>query len=161
MLNRTQLMTPELALLLACCRIHTGRRDERVILNLLEAGIDWMVFARKAIDHGLACLAGQSLTRAAPDLVPDDILDAFSVNLQRTRERNHALFNELIRVLEALSGNDIEAIPLKGPLLAIQAYGDLGLRVFRDLDFLVHDCDLKPTMTVLRSLGYEREPNPE
>src|SRR5205085_7611364 len=45
----------------------------------------------------------------------------------------------------------------KGPVLAIQAYDDLGLRVFQDLDILVRDSDITPTMSTLLALGYERK----
>jgi len=149
-------VTPELRLLLACARVHTGPEDETSIRQMLGEGIDWTLFVRKAVDHGLAGLSGHTLAHIAPDLVPDDILDAFHVNIERTRARNLVLFDELARLIEALANNGVDSIPFKGPVLAIQAYGDLGLRVFRDLDFLIHDRDIAPTMTTLRGLGYER-----
>ena len=64
-------------LLLACARVLTTQEDEAAIRQMLDEGIDWTLFARKAIDHGLAGLAGHTLARVAPDMVPDDILDAF------------------------------------------------------------------------------------
>jgi hypothetical protein len=150
-------MIPELKLLLSCARIVRSLEDDATIGRLLDDGIDWTLFARMAIDHGLAGIAGHTLSIVAPDGVPHDILDAFLVNLDRARDRNRALFDRLAEVMEVLSRSGIEAIPFKGPVLALQAYGDVGFRVFQDLDFLVRDCDFASTMTILRSLGYERK----
>jgi predicted O-linked N-acetylglucosamine transferase (SPINDLY family) len=124
---------------------------------MLDEGIDWTLFARKAIDHGLAGLAGHTLTRVAPDMVPDEIRDAFRELVDQTRQRNRALFGELAGAIEALANNGVEAIPFNGPVLAIQAYGDPGLCVVGDPDFLIRDPDIAPTMTTLRGLGYERK----
>ncbi len=148
---------PELALLLACSRVRISQEDERAIRLLLQAGIDWTAFARRAIEHGLACLAGKSLASAAPDLVPDDILDAFSALITHASRANTTAFDELTRIIEALRKVGIDAIPLKGPTLAIQAYGDIGLRSFRDMDFLIRDADLKPAVMLLNDLGYDRD----
>ena len=149
-------MTLELRLLLACARVVTTRDDEGAIRRMLGEGVDWTLFVRKAVAHGLAGLAGYTLARVASDTVPADILDAFHANLDQTRRTNRALFDELALVIEALAKGGVEAIPFKGPILAIQAYGDLGLRVFRDLDFLIRDPDIAQTIAILHSIGYER-----
>ena len=149
-------MTLELRLLLACARIHTRAENDASIRQMLGEGPDWTAFVRKAIDHGLAGLAGQTLSRVAGDVAPREILDAFQVNIDRTRTRNQSLFDELTGVIELLAKHGVQSIPFKGPVLAIQAYGDLGLRVFRDLDFLVRDAHIATAMTILRGLGYER-----
>jgi hypothetical protein len=49
-------------------------------------------------------------------------------------------------------------LPFKGPLLAQQAYGNLGLRVFQDLDLLIHPADAARGLELLASMGYR--PNP-
>ena len=150
-------MTLELRLLLTCARVHTAQGEDAVIRQMLDEGIDWTAFARKAIDTDLAVLAGHTLARVAPDMVPDDILDALRINIDRTRGKNRALFDELARLIDALANDEVEAIPFKGPVVAIQAYGDLGLRVFGGLDFLIRDSDIAPTIATLRDLGYGRK----
>ena len=79
--------------------------------------------------------------------------------MDETSRANSALFEELARLVDALAKHGIDAIPFKGPLLAIQAFGDLGLREFRDLDFLVRDEDLAKTIATLHSLGYHAGEN--
>ena len=132
------------------------RKEELAVREILNEGIDWTLFVRKALEHGLAGLSGHTLARVAPDMVPGDILSAFGVIIVQAHQSNQLLFDELCRLSDGLASSGIEAIPLKGPVLAIQAYGDLGLRSFRDLDFLVRDFDLAASIATLHKLGYER-----
>jgi predicted O-linked N-acetylglucosamine transferase (SPINDLY family) len=148
--------TVELRLLLACARVVIAPPSEAAIRQMLESGIDWTLFARYATTNGLAALAGQTLGRVAPDLIPEEILDAFRALGDQTRRRNRALFDELAEVTEALERIGVAAIPLKGPILALQAFGDLGLRVFGGLDVLVRGHDVAATMAALQGLGYRR-----
>ena len=150
-------MSPELSLLLACSRITLRPHDAAEIRRILDEGIDWTLFAQTGVNHGLACLAGDRLGRVASDLVPDEILAALHINLDQTRQKNIGLFAELTRILNGLAEKQIEAIPIKGPMLAIEAYGDLGFRVFHDLDFLIRDSDKGSASAVLRELGYRHQ----
>jgi predicted O-linked N-acetylglucosamine transferase (SPINDLY family) len=150
---------PELQLLLACARARPSKEDEATIRRLLSEGVDWTKFARKAIDHGLAGLVGHTLARMVPEMVPADILGAFRALIEQTRQVNRILLEELSSFLENLAAVGVDAIPFKGPVLAMQAFGDLGLRGFRDLDFLIHDRDVSQTIKTLCDLGYERQAN--
>jgi protein O-GlcNAc transferase len=146
----------ELGLLLACSRVAVTDSGQRTIRSMLAQNVDWTAFARLAVHHGLVGLAGHTLSRVAPGLVSEDILDAFRATEQQTDRANRGRFEELAGVLDALAANGIEAIPFKGPVLAIRAYGGFGLRAFRDLDFLIRDDDLTATIATLRSLRYAR-----
>src|SRR5579862_4735715 len=73
---------PELQLLMASARAFGA--NEAAIRELLEPGIDWTLFVRTATDHGVACLCGSTLARVAPDLIPEDLLDAFRISIERT-----------------------------------------------------------------------------
>lgn len=148
---------PELRLLLACARAHLQPEREAAIRELLCADVDWTLFVRKAVAHGLAGLAGHTLGRVAPDLVPDEILAAFQAFIAQTRESNLGLLEELARLVELLAAAGVTTIPFKGPVLAQQAFGDLGLRGFRDLDFLIRDEDLAPAIKALDAFGYQRQ----
>ncbi len=56
--------------------------------------------------------------------------------------------------MEFLGGSGIEAVPYKGPMLAVQAYGDIGLREFMDLDILVRHREIPKITEVMRENGY-------
>ncbi|HYH82837.1 MAG TPA: nucleotidyltransferase family protein [Longimicrobium sp.] len=64
------------------------------------------------------------------------------------------LAGELRRLLGLLSAAGIEALAYKGPALAVQAYGDLALRAFVDLDLLVRPDDVPRSLEVLAAAGY-------
>src|SRR5438105_11809626 len=115
-------MTLEFRLLLACARVLPRQEDEAAIREMLIDGIDWTLFARMAMEHGLAALAGRTLNRVTSDIVPGEIRDAFRAHADQTRQTNRALFADLARVIEALADNGVEAIAFKGPVLAFQAY---------------------------------------
>ena len=110
-------MTLEFRLLLACARVLPSQADAAAIREMLFDGIDWTRFARTAMEHGLAALTGRTLNCVVPDMMPDEIRDAFSVNEDLTRQKNRALFDDLSRVIEALADNGVEAIAFKGPAL--------------------------------------------
>jgi hypothetical protein len=60
----------------------------------------------------------------------------------------------LHRVIELLSANGIAVIAFKGLALSIQAYGDLSLRNFCDLDLLIQTKDFHKIYDVLTSAGF-------
>ncbi len=62
---------------------------------------------------------------------------------------------ELFRLLEIFGTNDIPAIVVKGPVLAMQAYGDPTLRSYGDLDLLVRQRDIRRATEVLLERGYQ------
>lgn len=66
------------------------------------------------------------------------------------------LTDELLRLLDALEGDGIEALPFKGPLMASWAYGHAALREFVDLDIVVRLGDVPRARERLRALGYRR-----
>jgi hypothetical protein len=151
-------MRLEFRLLLACARVLPNEADEAAIRGMLIDGIDWALFARTAIEHGLAALAGHTLNCVAPDLVPEEIRNAFRANADQTRQRNRALLDDLARVIEALADDGAEAIAFKGPVLAFRAYGELGLGMFGGPHVLIRDRDLARTIATLGGLGYDRKP---
>lgn len=144
----------EFCLLLACARTAADPKTDAYIRAGLEAGIDWTAFVAKALEHNLVALVHRTLVRVAPDLIPDDIAGAFAVHGDRERQRNRALLAELARVLGELDRRGIPAIPFKGPVVALQAYGDIDLRTFRDLDVLIRESDADTAIDTLRGLGY-------
>lgn len=153
-----ELLPFELRLMLACAQPAPDPEMVAAIRESLLDGIDWTAFVRSTLDHGLTGPVGRTLAQIGPELVPQDMLDAFDVHTERTRRQNKACFAELARILDGLAQEGIAAIPFKGPVAAIQTYGDIGLRAFRDLDFLIREQDRIQALKVLQDLGYLRQP---
>ena len=70
--------------------------------------------------------------------MPADAREELEGRAQANRLRDLELTGELARLLDRFRRDGIAAVPYKGPVLAAQAYGDVALREFVDLDILVH-----------------------
>lgn len=64
------------------------------------------------------------------------------------------LYNELINIINEFEANSIYAIPLKGPVLAYQLYGDISKRFYSDLDILIENTDLNRIERILSKHNY-------
>src|SRR6185503_8502263 len=73
---------------------------------------------------------------------------------QENTHTNLLLTGELIKLLDSLDARGIPVIPLKGPTLAVRAYGDIGLRQFSDLDVLVRQSDVSRIQALLIENGF-------
>ncbi len=69
--------------------------------------------------------------------------------------RNLYLFSFLLRILHLFDKNNISVIPFKGPILAQDAYRDIGLRLFSDLDILVKESDALKAWGLLLKNNYQ------
>lgn len=118
--------------------------------------LDWDGLMRMADDHGVLPLLARVLVEFRPGEVPAAVLDRITAYTSSNGIKNRLLTEELFRLTEALEYLGVAAIPYKGPLLAAEAYGDLGMRQFTDLDILVSRSDLPAARTALESLGYRR-----
>ncbi len=150
--NPNPSFTPEQELLLWLIRVdHT--KDQRAA-EILSAGVDWNYVRKTAIQHGIIPLLYKKLKNEMSDLVPSKELEEFRTLFMANAVRNLRMTQQLIKVLDHLSDAGIEAMPFKGPVLAVQAYGDLSMRSFSDLDIVIHRCDFEQTYDLLTKSGY-------
>ena len=141
-------------LLLACSRTHMDERARQRVKEILVTPINWdelFIFGRR---HGLLPLFYVQLTKIAPAQVPPAELARLKQHYQENAARNLLLTTELLRLLASLEAAGIDAIPYKGPALAVTAYGDLTYRRFLDLDVMVRKQDVGPACEVLLKAGY-------
>jgi len=134
----------------ACVNVPPERATR--IVTIIEDGIDWKEFLRLAEHHGVLPLAARNLTSApgVPIEIAQLLQQAFDTNVRR----NLWFATELARIVEHFEQKKIKAVPYKGPTLAQSAYGDIALRNFSDLDFLIAPSDLARAKTALGQLGY-------
>ena len=124
-------------------------------LRELARSVDWARLLVLAQEHGvLGHLAVRSRELDDP-LVPAEIRQTL---LDGHRAQVFSMLRmsaELFRLLEIFKTNDIPAIVVKGPVLAMQAYGDPTLRSYGDLDLLVRQRDIRRATEVLLGRGYQ------
>jgi len=61
---------------------------------------------------------------------------------------------ELFRILERFASEGIATLVIKGPVLAVQAYGDPAIRSYGDLDLLVRQADIRRATELMSAAGY-------
>jgi Uncharacterised nucleotidyltransferase len=146
--------SPEKQLLVRCSRscVEPPVADE--IRRLLALPLDWDLVLSCAAENSVAPLLSRQLSAIAPQAVPPDQLARLKVHLRASAVHNLVLAAELIRILDAFVTAGIEAIPYKGPVLAMQAFGDLALREFEDLDIILRQRDVAAANSVLAGLGF-------
>lgn len=128
--------------------------DQRTVDDLLATGVDWTNLVTLAEEHRVTSLLCFQLINDKSGLVPKALVEAAKIRLERAREHNKEMAEELLDLLDRLSSEKIPAVPFKGPVLAQQAYGDLGLRSFVDLDFLIHASSFPKVRDILKERGH-------
>lgn len=146
--------SPEAELLLCCARLELDDAQRERIVHLVGRGPDWPWLLRMAEWHGLRPLLYRHLNALARAAVPKPAFIELWSGHEINARRNRAMAQELTRIVAALEGRGIAAIPWKGPALAEFLYADVALREFGDLDILVRPAQLLAAKAILESLGY-------
>ncbi|MGA2355711.1 MAG: nucleotidyltransferase family protein [Terriglobales bacterium] len=146
----------ELLCTLAVTNLSPDRRARIINWNL--SALDWPKFTSQAEHHGVLPLTARNLleidssepTARLPSEIARTLRSAYETNLRR----NLWFASELARILRHFDSKHLTAIPYKGPVLAQSAYGDLALRRFSDLDFLISSADFTRAKQALAEIGY-------
>lgn len=136
--------------LLSVCRRELGTAD--IVDDKWLDDLQWHGMLSAACAHGLI----GPLHRTAPKAysIPDQILRSIRTAYLVQAARNLQLATALTQIIEGFTEFSIEVVVLKGPAVALMAYGQICHREFTDLDLLVHPADLNRARLVLDSLGY-------
>ncbi len=145
---------PEIDLLLCCARTRLDAVWADRARALLRGPLDGDVLLRLSQRHKVMPLLYHSLEALGPNAATAALRDRLRGPFHAHAFRSKLLAVELVRLLGLLGSRGIAALPFKGPVLAASAYGDLGLRVFDDLDLLVQERDLPAARDLLISVGY-------
>jgi hypothetical protein len=140
---------------LVCALAGVELAPERIerVANWDLSAVDWDEVLRLAEHHGALPLAARNLMEHGRGLSPEfehRLRTAYETNLQRSLW----FTAELTRIMKYFERAGLRAVPYKGPVLAQSAYGDLGLRSFFDLDFLISPFDFERAKQALIEIGY-------
>ncbi len=145
-------LSPEDKILLYCAR---NRREEYPAVQSLWMGpVDGAVLYQSARFHRMVPLLYCYLNKACPSDVPVDFFARLKTAYWAQAAHNLLMARVLLDLLASLKDCGILAIPLKGPTLAVIAYGHLALRSFSDLDIWVHPQNASKAVQSLLSQGY-------
>jgi hypothetical protein len=99
-------------------------------------------------------LLWRALADHASDVLPALVRDDIAARRLAASAAALAATGQLIDVLDALERAGVRAMPYKGPVLSLDAYGDIGLRSSDDLDVLIDSVDVDRAWAALGAIGY-------
>lgn len=118
--------------------------------------IDWPQFLALATHHHVLPLVFRALKAAAEreEPVPAEFLSCLRHQAAAIAAHNLRAAGILRRLQALLEAQGIRMAPIKGPVLAVLAYGGLSLRQFEDLDIVVRRVDSLRAVELLEREGY-------
>jgi hypothetical protein len=119
--------------------------------DLLSSRLDWEHVVEFAAAHRVQQQFCCRLRAVRPGCVSPDLDAAFQAVLRSSL----LLTRDLVKVIDLLASRGVEALPFKGPTLALEAYGSLAFRGFDDLDILVRRDDVWKAREALKAAGYQ------
>ena len=86
--------------------------------------------------------------------VPAQVLEHLRLRFYRISAYNHYLAKHLVQLASEFERQRIPCLALKGPSVAMAAYGDLSLRQYEDIDMMVHVEDVSKAVEMLFGRGF-------
>ncbi len=140
------------------CKCAAPEPDAARLAEILRRPLDWQAVLALAQEHGVLPLLRRALIHSGQmGAAPAEVRQS----LDESR-RAHSFFTltmtaELFRLSDRFSAAGIDAVVVKGPVLAAQAFGDPTLRQFSDLDLLVRHRDVLRAAQVMQDAGFAAE----
>ncbi|MBZ2166316.1 nucleotidyltransferase family protein [Methanobacterium spitsbergense] len=158
-------LSSEDELLICCSNTWIDPETMSKIVSLVSEDLDWNYIIQLASRHRLKPLLYRNINLICPDMVPENVLCELKEYFNANVRKNLLMTGELIKILELLKAYGIDAIPYKGPSLALLAYENLALREFNDLDIFIFKKDVLKTKKLMKSNKYSlyflNDPKPE
>ena len=120
----------------------------------LLARVDFGRLERELDDRRLLPLIGSRAIEVGDELVPHGFRVAVGRSLAAGRAHGISIEWATRRVCASLEAAGIRALPLKGPTLAAEVHGDVGLRATSDVDLLVPPAQLDAAAELLVGEGF-------
>lgn len=177
--NQTQFniktsLSPDLRFLIACCQSNPSEADTAFILAHLsqsessssypnpeprtpnplialanQHGVLPLVYKTIKKLHTESNIDSTSSSRNTQHVTLSTFLSALKPIYISIVQRNMLMTSELLKIMDLLKENSIDALAFKGPTLAQMAYGDITLRQYGDLDILIRKEDRSKMMYLL------------
>lgn len=90
-------------------------------------------------------------------MLPADLIDRLRTDYQKNTFEMLQLSGEMRRISELLTSHGVNSLFLKGPVIAVDLYGEISLRTSRDLDLIIAIENLELVNNLLYDNGYEKE----
>lgn len=154
-INLRPIADRELEVLIHCARHVVEPERAEKIRMLAAAGLNWDRLLHLAQRNGLSPLLYFQLNQICAASVPAERCESLRDYFQKNSAFSLLLTGELARLLKIFAEHGINAVPYKGPALAVKLYGNLALRQFGDLDILVRESDVWRASELIAAQGFE------
>ncbi|MCS0788054.1 nucleotidyltransferase family protein [Cytobacillus firmus] len=142
----------ELKLILQMIKIEN---EDRISMEYCNE-IDWDLFLQLAFHHRLYPLLYSKLMKMENSFIPAKVLQSLSQSYRKNTFQMLHLCGEMEQLSKLFQENEIRPLFLKGPVLAVDFYGEISLRTCGDLDILIPINDLEKANDLLEYLGYKK-----
>lgn len=148
----TAALPPELGFLLALLRAALGGPPPAPP----PAGLDWKNLLALVERHRVGVFLHHRAAVALAALCPPEVGTSCHATASHAAQRALRVAAQQLRLLRLLAAAGIEAMPVKGLVLADRLYGGIGRRHIGDLDLLVRPADALRADGVLQAAGLRR-----
>lgn len=149
----------EFQVLLQCSR--TELRPEHIDRTeaLLQApALNWGTLVATAGYHGVQALLYRNLRKVDNALLSEEHVKWLRGVIGTRSAHSLILVSEMGRLVRLLGDEGLPFIAVKGPVLALGPYGEIGMRPFVDLDLIIDGKDYARLEAVLAADGYTSKP---
>lgn len=116
--------------------------------------IDWEEFLNLVVKHRLTSHVLKHARFLAEHIPIPTYEKLMEIRLDRSKiSLNFAI--HAIRIYQKFEEHNIKHCFLKGPLLSMELYNDVGFRNFRDIDVLVEKEDVEKAKQIIEELGFD------
>jgi putative nucleotidyltransferase-like protein len=145
--------SPEWPALLQCASPHADLSRFPALLR----EVSWPALVTLAEAHGVISLLALGVAQFEENPAPTEVAHKIR-QLHRAQALSALQMTaELFRLVDKFRDAGLDTVLVKGPALALRAYGDTGARQYGDLDFLVRQKDILRATELMISAGYEPE----
>ncbi len=148
-------LSPEEELILCAARPQLSANGRARLRDLLAQPLDWArIDAIAAVHRARPTLFKHLKAEGKSSVPPAPVWTRIQNHAIGMIARNLSQTDELVKTLRLFREAGIEAIPFKGPMLALRDYGNLGLREFFDIDLLLRRDGILKAKKILLARGY-------
>ncbi|MGI6686524.1 MAG: nucleotidyltransferase family protein [Bacillota bacterium] len=134
---------------------HIAQSREKVEF-FLSRPVDWDLFLKMTWHHRVFPMVYKTLSNLKIQSISPHVMHFLKLKYEENTIRSIGLTGEMIRILRIFQEKGISTLVLKGAPLAQKIYGDVSLRMSKDIDLLVPLKDLEKAENILREEGYEQ-----
>ena len=126
----------------------------REAIQVIGAGVDWMEYLRLVDRHRTPALSWAALKRVPGLEIPEPVKKELQRRSDACRMQAVRDSLKLAEVLKGFHSAGIPAMTMKGPILSLELYGDVGLRQSKDLDLAISLEDISKAQACLENMGW-------